>query len=106
MDGSGCEALGGAQAGTPGAGVGGDLGGARSERRTSHEAQARVPSTDADGDLGRADAAAALGGKEALDDPVLERVVAEDHEAATGPEQVDGGRERLLEGVEVGVHRD
>src|SRR4051794_19083018 len=88
-DGSGGEALGGPQAGAPGAGGGGDLRRARGQRWPGDEPQPRVLAADADRDLRRADAAAPLVGEEALDDPVLERVVAQDDEAAAGPEQLD-----------------
>ena len=76
------------------------------ERRPGDEAQpGRLPA-DADGRLRRADAAAPLGGEEALDDAVLERVVGQDDEAAARPQQVDGGGEALLERVELLVDRD
>ena len=58
------------------------------------------------GQLGRADAAPPLGLEEALDDPVLERVVAQDHEAAARPEQVERRGETRLERVELLVDRD
>ena len=61
---------------------------------------------DAHGRLRRAGAAAPLGGEEALDDAVLERVVGQDDEAAAGPQQVDGGGQPLGERVELLVDRD
>src|SRR4051794_25329891 len=106
MNRSGGEALGGPQAGAPGTGIGGDLCGARRERWAGHEAKSRVPAADADGHLGWADTAAALGGKEPFDDPILERVVAQDNESSARPKEVHRGSERLLEGVELGVDGD
>ena len=104
--GSGGEALGGPQAGAPGAWVGLDLAAVGVSERSGQEAQAGVPAAHADRELGGTDAAASLGGEEALDDPVLERVVAEDDEAAARPEQVEGGGEALLERVELLVDGD
>ena len=89
--GLGGESLGGPQAGAPGSGVGGDLGVGRGQRRAGDEPQARVPAAHADRQLGRADAAAPLGLEEPLDDPVLERVVAQDDEPAA---RAGGGRGR------------
>src|SRR5437763_552774 len=91
MNRSGGEALGGPQAGAPGTGIGGGLGGARRQRWAGHEAKSRVPAADADGHLGRADAAAALRREAPFDDSILERVVAQDNEASARPQQVHRG---------------
>ena len=104
--GLGGETLGGPQAGAPSSGVGGDLRLGRRQRRAGHEPQARVPAADADRQLGRADAAPALGLEEPLDDPVLERVVAQDDEPAAGTEEVEGGGQAGLERFELLVDGD
>src|SRR6476646_69068 len=103
---SGGQALGGPQAGAPGARVGGELGWRRGQRRAGHEPETGIPAADADRQLGRADAAPPLGGDEALDDPVLERVVAEDDEPAARPQEGARGGERVLECLELLGDRD
>ena len=45
----------------------------------------------------------ASGSKEALDDPILERVEADDHKASTRSEHLHGRRERSLETAELVV---
>src|SRR5439155_23691893 len=102
---SGGDAFGGAETGAPRAGVGGDLLGLRGDG-LADRAKGRVSAADADRQLGRTGAALALGRDEALDDPILERVVAEDDEPAAGPEQVHCRREPGLQGVELLVDGD
>src|SRR5262249_38747444 len=88
---SGGEALGGPETGAPGTWVGGDLGGARRERRSRDQGQPRGAATHAYRELGRAGATPPFRGDEALHDPVLERVGAQHHEPSTRPPQVHGG---------------
>ena len=52
---------------------------------------------DADGEVGRADAAALALAHELLGLAVLERVETDDREAAAGAEHLEGGGERVLE---------
>ncbi len=78
------ESLSSAQSRAPSPWVGGDLVIGREARRGADGAQSGRPTADADRHLRWADAAASLGGEEALDDTVLERVVGEDGEPATG----------------------
>src|SRR3954452_22173905 len=85
---SGGESLGCPQAGAPSARICGDLRRARRQGRPGHHSEPRVAPTDADRELRRTDAAAALRGDEPLDDPILERVVAEDDEPAARPQEV------------------
>src|SRR6476619_5304551 len=68
------ESLGGPQASAAGAWIGLDLGRRRHDRLGGQEAEAGVAAAIAHRQFRRADAAAAFRGKEALDDPVLERV--------------------------------
>ncbi len=100
------ESLGCTQTRAPGSRVGGDLGVGRRDRWPGDETEARIASADADRQLGRADAAATLGLEEPLDDPVLERVVAEDDEAAPGSEEVEGGCQTGRQRVELLVDGD
>ena len=76
-----------------------------SEGRVTRRRRGLV-SADADRHLRRADAAPPLRRDEPLDDPVLERVVAEDDEPATGPEEIHGRGEARLERLELLVDRD
>ena len=87
-------------------GLRGDLLVAREARRRADGSQARRPAADADRDLRRADAAAPLGGDEALDDAVLERVVGEDGQPAARPQQVDGRGQRRGQRLQLAVDRD
>src|SRR5258706_8141862 len=103
---SGGDPLGGTQARAPSPGVGGDLRRRGDDPLGDDEPKPRAPATDADRRLGRAGAAATLGLEEPLDDPVLEGVVAEDDQPATGAKEVERGREPLLERGELLVHGD
>ena len=58
------------------------------------------------GDFGRTRAAAALGGDEALHDAVLQRVIADDREAAAVAQHVDGRLKRYRQSLEFAVDRD
>src|SRR5579862_4006679 len=102
----GGEALGGPESGAPGAWVGGDLRRARHDPLRRDESKPGLATADADRRLGGAGAASALALEEALDDLVLEGVVAEHHEPAARAEQVDGGGEPGRERVELFVDRD
>ena len=73
----------------PGPWIGGDLLRGRGDGTAGDQTEPWVPAADADRELGRADATAPFGCEEALDDAVLEGVVAQDDEAAAGPQQVD-----------------
>ena len=106
LDWSGGDALGGPQARTSSAWVGGDLGVRRGQRRSGDEAKTRRPAADADRQLGRADAALPLGVEEALDDAVLERVVPEDDEPAARPQEVNRGGQPVLECIKLLVDGD
>jgi hypothetical protein len=86
-------------------GVGGDLLGGRRDGTSGQQPEARVPAAHAHGQLRRTDAASSLGGEEALDDAVLERVVAQDHKAAARTQQVDRCGESGLERLELLVDR-
>src|SRR6476646_915240 len=103
---SGSETLGGPQARTPSAWIGSDLFQGGRQRRPADEAQPRVPAAHADRHFGGTDTATPLGGEEAFDDAVLQGVVAEDDEAAAGPEEVDRGGEPRLESIEFLIDRD
>src|SRR5260221_4561474 len=103
---SGGDPLGGTQARAPSPGVGGDLRRRGDDSLWDDEPKPRAPAADTDRRLGRARAAAALGLEEPLDDPILERVVAQDDQPATGAEEVERGREPLLERGQFLVHGD
>ena len=100
------ETFGGPQASAAGAWIGLDLRRGRGDRLGRQETEARVPAADADRELRGTNAAPPLGGEEALDDPILERVVAEDDDATSRTEQVEGRRQPVLEGIELFVDRD
>ena len=68
------ELAGGPEASRLRSGVGRDLARRGHDRAAVHELRLRRVAADADGQVGRADAAAGLLGEEALDAPVLERV--------------------------------
>ena len=65
-----------------------------------------MAAADADGRFRRTGAAAPLGLEEALDDSILERVVAQDREAPAGSQEVDRCREPGLKRLELLVDRD
>ena len=73
---------------------------------TGEVAQARAPTANAGGKLGRADAAANLTADEGLDDAVLQRVEADDDEAAAGGQNVHRAREGGLQAGELVVDGD
>src|SRR3954454_18172455 len=100
------ETLGRPQSGAPGAWVEIDLGRRGSQRWARQEAQPRIVAADTHGDLRRAGAPASFGLKEALDDPILERVVGQDDEPAPGPQQVEGGSKTGLQRLELLVDGD
>src|SRR6185436_7799312 len=79
---------------------------ARPDRPRGEDAQHRLLATGADREVGRAGAAARLFPEPMLDDAVLQRVEADHGETTTRPEHLDGGRERVLERVQLLVHRD
>ena len=100
------ELAGGAQAGRLRARVVGDLARRRRDRAAEHELGLRRPAAAADGQVGRADAAARAVGEEALDAAVLERVERDRGEPAADAQQVPRARERLVELAQLVVDRD
>ena len=84
----------------------GGLGRRRAHGLARDEAKRRLLPADAHGKIGRARAAACLGGEEALDDAVLERVEADDGEPPAGAQRPESRRQRLLERLELLVDDD
>ena len=76
------------------------------DRLARQVAQHGLVAAVADRELRRAGAAAGLGAEVLLDDPVLERVEADDGDAASGPEHPHRRRERCFERAELVVDRD
>ena len=102
-----CEPPGRPQPGAAGARVVGHLllaGDAVAGRPT--RASRGCAAADAHGELGRADAALPLARHEALDDAVLERVVADDAEPPVRREQVEAGLERGRQRLQLAVDLD
>src|SRR6478672_5127725 len=83
-----------------------DLRLAGTDRPPLQRAQLGLVAADADGEVGRARAAAFPLAHEALHYPVFERVERDDGEAAPRPEHLERGRERALERVELAVDGD
>src|SRR3990172_7159231 len=73
---------------------------------STDEVQPRTPTANADGQLRRTGAASSLGGEEAFDDAVFERVVADHHQPPTRPQQGEGPGKPALERLELTVDRD
>src|SRR3954447_11298195 len=94
------------QSRAPGAWADIDLGGRGSQRWPRQGAQPRIVTADTHGDIRRADAAASFGLEEALDDPILERGVAQDDDPPPGPQQVEGGSKTGLQRLELLVDGD
>ena len=89
-----------------GARVGLELALSRPQRLARQVAQDRLVAADADRELRRARAAASQLAEVPLDDPVLERVEADDGDAATGPKHSHRRRESGFERAELVVDRD
>src|SRR6185312_16746394 len=86
--------------------VAGRLPRAGPDRPARRRPQHRLLAADADRKVGRASAAVLLVAEETLDDPVLQRVEADHREPAARIQEVDRGRQRILERRQLVVHRD
>src|SRR6266540_2468512 len=75
----------------------------RADRLARDQPERRLTAAHAHREVWRADAPPRLCGEEALDDPVLEGVEADDGDPAPRPEHPDGGGQRPLERVELVV---
>src|SRR5215208_7730513 len=89
-----------------GAGVGGELARTRAERAASQLSDDRFVTTGADREVRRADAPARLVAQEPLNDPILERVKADDGEASAATQHPHGVRQCGLEEPELVVDGD
>ena len=96
----------GAQAARLGARVVCDLAGRRHDGAAGDQLGLGLAPAHADREVGRADAAARALGEEALHAPVLERVEGDRREPAALAQHLPRERERAVERVELGVHRD
>src|SRR5438876_9233681 len=102
----GRSAFSGAQSGAPGTRVAHGFRQAGAEGLAADEAQPRLAPAHADGQLGRTGTAAPFCREETLHDAVLERVVADDHEAPTWAQEPERTGQATLDRIELPVDGD